>query len=135
MISSKFKDKLIDIFDGGGCWLVLIVLVVASFLIKGCGKREATNNEVSHKGSNTSTTDSINWEQEVKKFVLVTEDDSMFHYSTNCELLHHLPEVSFELLERNSGKIMCPLCGIKEAEYVIHKDEYLNDLRSVDEDN
>ena len=71
-------------------------------------------------------------EREIKQYVLTTADDSVFHYSTMCSRLDSSPRISNEYVERKAGKWMCDECGIKEAEFLLHKEEYMNDLREAD---
>lgn len=71
-------------------------------------------------------------EREIKQYVLTTADDSVFHYSTMCSRLGSSPSISNEYVERQAGKWMCDECGIKEAEFLLHKEEYMNDMREAD---
>lgn len=84
-----------------------------------------------HADSETKK-DSIDWAIESKKIVIICESDSLFHYSTMCEILGRSPKITIEHVARLKGKWMCPICGIKETEYQIHKDEYLKDLKETD---
>lgn len=71
-------------------------------------------------------------EREIKQYVIITDEDSVFHYSTTCSHLNGSPKLSNEYVERKAGKWMCDECGIKEAEFLIHKEEYMDDLRKAD---
>ena len=103
------------------CGIFFMVLLLVS-----CNEHNDEINTVRRHSTSTQP------EREIKQYVLTTADDSVFHYSTMCSQLGSSPELSNEFVERMAGKWMCAECGIKEAEFLIHKEEYMNDLREAD---
>ncbi len=116
-----------------GClsWLLILGLpVLIGWSISYCSKRDVKQPKQTIKSKTKST--STQPDREIEQFVITSADDSVFHYSTACSQLGISPYLSNEYIERKVGKWMCRECGIKEAEFLIHKEEYLNDLRELD---
>lgn len=125
---SKLKDNVKEFFSSCGCGLILLI-ALGLLIYFGLTKHQS----VKTKEKRSTARDSVDWVEEAKKIVIVSDNDSVFHYSTKCEYLGPHPEISIEYVARITGKWMCPYCAIKEVKYDINKEQYLQDLRDLDE--
>ena len=108
--------------------LLIVGIVLYMFLPQRCSHRQEPQREKEPEVYSTSTEP----EREIKQFVIVSKDDSVFHYSTMCSKLGRAPEISIEYLERRAGKWMCTECALKESEYFLHKDEIWEEYRKME---
>ncbi len=126
-IAEERHQKQLKISTWTLCTSIASIIIMILIAIISCScNRLKTEKDIKKRSTSTQP------DREIKQYVLTTEDDSVFHYSTVCSQLSGSPELSNEYIERKDGKWMCPECGIKEAEFLIHKEEYMNDLREAD---
>jgi hypothetical protein len=116
----------------GGCTLLCFAILPLSFyLCSRDGDNKQKHEAVTQKDSFLHSTSTCP-EDEINRLVITSTGDSMFHYSTMCNKLLSSPKLSNEYLERLKGKWMCPVCGMKEAQFYIHEEEYMSLLKELD---